>query len=148
MLKKLWHWFEGILGPLVTISILILMLTLIYEYAGPLFVGPLSEEEIHFLHDVEMVAIVILAVEIIIALWKAKDKKKYLFENWLMIVSLIPFASSVRLLKFLKIVRVQGGTALKLIKIWFHGSRVIRLARPIVFFYNKFKKKIGLKTKK
>ena len=155
MLKKLWHGFEGILGPLVTISILVLIFTLLYEYVGPFFVGPLSEKEIHLLHDIEIVAIVILAVEICIALWKAKDKKKYLMENWLMILSLVPFASSVRLLRFLKVVRVQGGTALKLIKIWFHGSRVIRLIRPIIFFYNKWKKakaksekKNGKKSKK
>ena len=153
--KACWEWFERILKPLVTLSILILIATLVYEFGMPLFTGPLSEKEIHLLHDIEMVAIVILAVEIAIALWKAENMVKYLYENWLMIVSLIPFASSVRLLRFLKIVRTQGGVVLKLIKIWFHGSRVIRLIRPIIFFYNKWKKakaksekKNGKKSKK
>lgn len=155
MLEKLWRWCECALGPLVTLSIIVLILTLVYEYLAPFFVGPLSEAEIHFLHDIEIVAIVILAIEVAIALYKAKDKKKYLCENWLMILSLVPFASSVRLLRFLRVVRVRGAAALKMIKIWFHGSRVIRLFRPVVFFYNKWKekavkakKKIGKKIKK
>ena len=148
MLDRFWEAFERVLKPLVTLSILVLIATLIYEYAVPFFSRPLTEAELHWLHDIELAAILVLAVEVGLAIYRAEDKKKYILENWLLIVSLIPFASSVRVLRFLRVVRVQGGTALKLIKIWIYGSRVIRFFRPVVFFFSKWWERISQKFKK
>lgn len=145
LLKGLWDF-------LVLVSIVVIVAALIIEF----FFHP-KKETLELIHKIDIIALVILFIDLAYLFYKAKDKKKFLQEEWLLIISFLPFASIFRFFRFLRATRiVQGlssigsrilrflrieGLGLKISQTIVHALKGIRFLRPIAQFFSRKKKK-------
>lgn len=145
LLKSLWDF-------LVLVSIVVIIAALIIEF----FFHP-KKETLELIHKIDIIALAILFIDLAYLFYKAKDKKKFFKEEWLLIISFLPFASIFRLFRFLRATRVvQGlssigsrilrflrieGLGLKISQTIVHALKGIRFLRPIAQFFSRKKKK-------
>ena len=161
--KKFLHYFE-FFKTISLISVILLAFLLVIELGFPFFARPFSDYELDLLHEIELIAIAILAVEVAVDLYISADRITYLKHNWLLILSLLPFASSVRIFRaaqssrlaarignILKIARTEGSTTLKGLKVSLNEGRIsafFRALRVSVIFGRKKPEKRGAKKRK
>ncbi len=94
MAKLLWD-------TLITMSLIVIIYALLAEF----FFHP-PEYELELLHNLEIVALSFLFVELAYDFYKAKDKKNFVRREWLLIISFLPFGTIFRLMRFVRASRV------------------------------------------
>ena len=138
-MQKMPKWWRAI----VIASLLVILGT----FLADLFI-PLDEGQRKILEFLDLAAIVVLAVDLFVAYRKTKEKGKFLFRNWLLIISFIPFASFIRVLRYFKVIKatLQGGIS-KGIHVIGHVPRIARLYRVIVVGLSKTKQRVSAKIR-
>lgn len=86
----------------------IFVIMLVITYAILLFADfsnhPLLTEEL--MDKVDNGLIIMLIVEYIVRLWRAKDKRKFVFANWFDLVAMIPLDAYMYLARFMRVLRL------------------------------------------
>jgi len=144
---KLYKEFDAWWQRIALICVFILVATIAIEalnfigYAFGVMQLQFSVEFMDLTHTIDLVAILVLFADLLLQISRAEDKVCYVKENWLLILSFVPFGSSLRLLNFLKIIKTRGSVALKAIKIAGHASHITKLLRPIMQLFSRNKNK-------
>ncbi len=145
LLKSLWDF-------LILASIIFIIFALIIEF----FFHP-KKETLELIHKIDIIALAILFIDLAYLFYKAKDKKNFIKEEWLLIISFLPFGAIFRFFRFLRATRIfQGaasissrvlrllrieGIALKISQTLIHALKGIRFIRPIAQIFSRKKKK-------
>ncbi|HZG13700.1 MAG TPA: ion transporter [Candidatus Bathyarchaeia archaeon] len=84
------------------------VMLLVITYALLIFADPANHPELteELLRRVDLFLILFLFVEFIVRLWMAKEKRRFLKENWFDIVAMIPFDQFFYLARFMRVVRL------------------------------------------
>lgn len=133
MRKRLeWLW-----KAIALISLFVILAALLAE----LFLH-LSEEQEQLLLTIELIALLILFLDLAIHFYRAKHKKKFLKENWLMVLSFLPFGSIFRIARGIRFF----GTALagwfsKVFHLVTHSTKFARAYRAFAMWFSKSKEK-------
>ena len=138
MIKHIFAWWKFV----AIIALFFILITFLLEF----FVH-LTVEQQHLLELLDIIAIIILAIDLAIHYLESKQKKHFFRRNWILVVSLFPFA---QFLRFVKVFRVLGmfiaNSASKLFHVFTHSTRFVRGYRVFAVWFGK-RKKMPVKKK-
>ncbi len=122
----------------VNASIIVLIVALVLP-----FFRELSETQHLLLTLAEYSALAILFVDIVALLVLAKNKRKFLLENWYIFASFLPFGAILRLARALRSIRLLASIELSgVFHVLAHSPKLARLFRPFAQVYRKFTEKL------
>lgn len=84
------------------------VMLLVITYALLIFADPANHPELteELLGQIDIFLIIFLLVEFLVRLWYAKEKKRFLKENWFDIIAMIPFDYFFYLARFMRVIRL------------------------------------------
>lgn len=112
------EYFEQTWKNIVVLALIVIFLTVVVDLILVRFFN-LDEQTLFIVEVLDYAAIGIMAIDLIYHLYKAKDKKKYLQENSLLLLSFLPYFAIFRIFRFL-IVLKDVGFIFKFAKIYMH----------------------------
>jgi len=140
MLKR----FADAWKPIALIAVFIIAVSFILE-----FTVQLDEEQRHLLEILDLIAIAVLAIELAVHYRMAKNKKNFLKENRILILSFFPFTQFLRVVRALKVFgRLVAGWASKAFHVVTHLPKIFRAYRASAVGYSKARDNLKKKKKK
>ena len=131
--KKIYSYWR----VLVIISLFTIMITLAIE----LFMS-LTEQQLNTVHMIDAIAVLILIIDLGYLISRAKNKIKFVLENWLLILSFLPYASFTRVFRYVKVFAGRTERYAKALKVWLESPRLFRFFRSIGVVISDYKKKL------
>ena len=133
MIKHLFVWWKVI----AIIALFFILISFVLE-----FLVHLNEEQIFLLEMLDLVAIVILAIDLIIHYIETKEKKHFFRKNWLLVVSLFPLAQFLRVFKLIAVAgKILAGWLSKIFHLLTHSTKFMRVYRVFAVWFSKRTKK-------
>jgi len=118
---------------------LVIFITLIIEL---FFRHSISEESLFWVEVIDIIAVIILGVDLANHYFKAKRKEDFVKENWLLILSFIPYLIFIKTVGILVIIKPALTGLARLVKIFFHIKPWLTgVARSIMIFFRIKKEK-------
>jgi voltage-gated potassium channel len=86
----------------------IFIMLLVITYAILLLADPKRHPQLteELLRQIDLFLILFLVVEYMIRLWRAKEKKRFLLDNWFDLIAMIPFDHYFYLARFMRVIRL------------------------------------------
>ncbi|MFH1239701.1 MAG: hypothetical protein V1672_00625 [Candidatus Diapherotrites archaeon] len=147
-------WAKNLWDLVLLLSLIFIIVALVVE-----FFFHVDEKTLKLIHNIDVLALSFLFVELAYDFYRAEDKKKFVTKEWLLILSFLPFGTIFRIGRIFKASRVvtflsSAGTrivrllrlesvGLKTAQSTVHISRASRIMRPIAQILRKKDEKLS-----